>query len=274
MTGMTGINCSLSGLEVLVTGGSSGIGNSIASGLFEAGANVTILSRRPPSDWERPMPEAWPSERCWLPADFCELEETLVTVERWLEAHDRRLDVLVHSAVTYGSRSRRPLLEIRLEEWDRVFAVGPRAWFAITQKVLPALLERPRALILGISSEVALQAGPGRLDYAASKAASRGLSLGLAQELRETGVSVVDLLPEGMVDTPGIRRRRQPGANLSGYATPDSFIRPARQLVATRGEGLSGECFIVTGAGELLPLEDRTPRSQTRPEDLRARGGA
>ncbi|QRK10074.1 SDR family oxidoreductase [Archangium violaceum] len=267
MTGRTG---PLTGRRVLISGGSSGIGNGIARGLFEAGASVTILSRRPPREWERLMPADWPVERCWLPADFTRLEEVIPRLERWLEEDGRGLDVLVHSAVTYGSNGRRPLREMHLEEWDRVFAVGPRAYFTLVRAVLPRLLERPRALILSLSSEVAFNAGPGRIDYAASKAAARNLSLSLAQELAGTGISVVDLLPEGMVDTPGIRRRRRTTTELAGYATPDSFIPAACRLVASLGEGLSGTCLVVPPGGDAYPFDERPAVSQTRDADLSA----
>lgn len=260
---------SLLGRTVLVTGGSSGIGNAIARGLFEAGAQVFVLARRAPHTWERPLPAAWPAERGFLQADLGDAEGTRRCLERWLAAEGRALDALVHSAVTYGSPARRPFTQMRLEEWDRVFAVGPRAYFNLVHSVLPVLLARPAALILSLSSEVAYNPAPGRIDYGASKAASRSLSMSLAEELRDTRVSVVELLPEGMVDTPGIRRRRPPGTDLSGHASADSFAPAACRLVASAGAGLNGCTFMVAADGALSGVQGERPPSQTHLAEAR-----
>jgi trehalose synthase len=258
----------LSDRTVLITGGSSGIGNSIAYALVEAGARVTVVSRRSPRDWERQMPTGWNAERSWLPADLSELEPTIDRLEKWLASAGQALDAWVHAAVDYGSTSRRTLMQIRIEEWDRVFQAGPRAYFIISRAVIPILLRRPCGLVISLSSEVAYHAGPGRIDYAASKAASRSLSSSLAKELQQSRVRIIDLLPEGMVDTPGIRRRRNSDADFSSFAPADSFAAPALKLIETMGEGLSGKVFVVTASGKMVPFESHRSPSQTRRADV------
>ncbi len=253
----------LTGCKILVTGGSSGIGNSIARGLVVAGADVFIISRRPPNTWERPMPEAWPAKSNWIAADFYHIEKMIEVLNRWLNQEGENLNVLIHSAVTYGSNRRRPLLEMNLDEWDRVFKVGPYAYFGVSKAVLPYLLKQPSGLIISISSEVAYHSGPGRIDYAVSKAASRSFSMSIAEELKGSGVKVVDLLPENMVNTPGIRKRRPIGATLSNYASPDSFIPPILEVVRRMGEDMHGKAFMVTDRSEILPLGAKPLPSQT-----------
>jgi NAD(P)-dependent dehydrogenase (short-subunit alcohol dehydrogenase family) len=253
----------LTGCKILVTGGSSGIGNSIARGLVIAGADVFILSRRSPDTWERPMPETWPAKSNWIAADFYHLDRTIEVLNRWLNQEGEDLSVLIHSAVTYGSNKRRSLLEMNLDEWDHVFKVGPYAYFSVTKLALPYLLKQPSGLIISISSEVAYHSGPGRIDYAASKAASRSFSMSIAEELKDSNVNVVDLLPENMVDTPGIRKRRPIGATLSDYASPDTFIPPILEVVERMGEGMHGKAFMVTDKAEILPLGSKPLPSQT-----------
>jgi NAD(P)-dependent dehydrogenase (short-subunit alcohol dehydrogenase family) len=49
----------LAGRRVLITGGSSGIGHAMADALLGEGAEVGIVSRRRPEDWEEGPPEDW-----------------------------------------------------------------------------------------------------------------------------------------------------------------------------------------------------------------------
>lgn len=254
----------LSNITVLIAGGSSGIGNSIARGLIEAGADVYILSRRPPNKWEKPMPQGWCSHMNWIFSDLSDLDSTIHSLNKWLSYDNRTLDVLIYSAVSYGSNKRRPILETALEEWDRVFDVGPRAYFAISKTVLPYLIKRQPSLIISISSEVAYHPGPGRIDYAASKAASKSISRSMAAELNNSLVNVVDFLPEEMVDTPGIRSRRKPEDDLSDYSSPDVFISPVIETIKSMGKGMSGKTFVVNQYAEAFSLNIDELPSQTR----------
>lgn len=254
----------LTGRRVLITGGSSGIGRSIINALVQAGADVAVLSRRAPETWEGGAPLRWTRASSWITADLRDVSGMLTSVQDWLQRIDGEIDVVIHSAVTYGAWPRHPLLDMTLEEWEEIFAVNVRAQFALTQAVLPALLRRPAGLLVGISSEVVFNAGPGRIGYAASKAASYSMLSSLAEELRDSAVRVVQLLPETMVTTSGVRRRRPANFDFAGYASPDSFAGPVMTLVERMGAGMHGQCFIVTAGGDLVSLGARALPSQTR----------
>jgi cyclitol oxidoreductase len=260
-------NCllSLSNRKVLLTGGSSGIGNSIACALLDAGAEVSVLSRRPPEEWENNNIESLlrTHKILWIPADLRDVHGTLRNLRNWQADNNGELDVLIHSAVTYGSNSRRPLLKISLEEWDEVFAVNTRPTFFLTKEFLPLLEKKPAGLIINVSSEVVVNFGPGRIDYSASKAASYNLFASLAEELRQSNVRVVNLFPETQVDTPGIRKRRPPNFNYSSFASPDCFRTPILKIVEQMGEGMNGCCFIVKPDGNFVSLTEVSLPSQT-----------
>lgn len=261
------LDVEIQGRCVLVSGGSSGIGHAIVKALVVSGARVGVISRRPPSEWAEALPKTWEWERDWLRADVGEAEPTLRAVDTWLDDIGGALDVFVHSAVSYGSNGRRGFAEMTLAEWDQVFAVNVRSLFYLTRHILPFLRRRPAALVLGISSEVAFHSACGRIDYGSSKAAAYQSLRSLAEEMAESNLRVVQLLPQGMVATPGIQRRRPPGDPMTGYAGADSFAPVSRRLVATLGEGLNGQSFIVTADGEGLPLDDSLLPSQTdRPQ--------
>jgi HAD superfamily hydrolase (TIGR01509 family) len=253
---------------VLISGGSGGIGNSIARGLVDAGMRVGIIARRVPDEWSDSAPDAWNPARDLIHADLRDASRTLHALEHWLQDIDGALDAFIHSAVSYGSTRRRPLSEIGLHEWDDVFAVNVRALYYLVHRLLPVLHKRPEALILGISSEVALHTAPGRIDYGASKAAAHQCLQSLCEELdhgSDPSVRVVQLLPQGMVNTPGIRKRRSASDSLEGYASPNSFIPAAVHLVQSLGAGYNGQRLVIDAQGGMRPLHAGALPSHSRP---------
>jgi len=234
-----GSGAALSDATVLVTGGSSGIGRAITSGLLREGARVGVVSRRSPSTWEIP-PSCHEARLDWIEADLRGTKESCHAARQWLSAVRREVDIVVYSAVTYGSTSRHALSATTMQEWNDLMNVNVRSAFMLTRLLLPSLLARPRALILGLTSDVVFGDTVGRLGYAASKAAAHTLLRGVAAEYSSTSLSVVQLLPTRQVETPGIRRRRPAGFDFSAYAQPEEFIEPSLAVALTRGAGQSG----------------------------------
>jgi NAD(P)-dependent dehydrogenase (short-subunit alcohol dehydrogenase family) len=165
------------------------------------------------------------------------------------------------SAVYYGEK-RANLSDVSEEEWRRQVEVNVTGLWLTLRALLPSLREAGPGLFVGVSSEVAFNAGPGRSGYAASKAAAKGLLDSVAQE--EDAVRVVQVLPAGMVDTPGIRRRRPKDFDYSSYMRPSSFARVATKLAATAGKDHHGDSLVVDGNGDWWSAYDELPVSQTR----------
>ena len=227
--------------RVLVTGGSQGIGLAIARGCAAAGDAVTVLSRRPPA----------PSKHLeHLPCDLREPDAVVRTLRTWLDAEHGSMDALIHCAVAYGSNSRHPLVESTVEEWNAAMDVTARGLLLVLRELVPALLRRG-GTVIGLSSVVADGPGPGRIPYAASKAAARAILDGLAAELAGTAVAVVQLLPTTQVDTPGIRSRRPPDFVPDGYAAADSFVAPVLHLLRGGAARCHGARLAVDPDGRL-----------------------
>ncbi|NSZ17152.1 SDR family oxidoreductase [Agrobacterium vitis] len=253
----------LHGLHVIVTGGSGGIGGGIARALVSAGAKVAILSRNPPEKWHEPPPLDWPCAN-WISCDLNDLVGTKLALTKYLDEAPPP-DVLVHSAVDYGVGGRKSFEQTVFDEWLQMFNVNVHAPFLLTSVMLPYLKGRPKALVLFISSEVVFNAGPHRVAYAATKSALHGTMSGLAKEVEGTGLSVVGVLPEMMIDTPGIRRRRPEGFDYSGYSEPSDFANSTMALIARLGAGDNGKSLIVRASGDLVQVGDFSAPSQSRP---------
>jgi NAD(P)-dependent dehydrogenase (short-subunit alcohol dehydrogenase family) len=239
----------LTGRRMIVVGGSTGIGRGIADAWAAVGAEVVVCSRNQPADaahlgWER-----------------IDLTEPDNARKRLAELGAGQVDAACFSSVYYGER-RASFSDVSEVEWRRQLAVNLTGLWLTLQALLPSLREAGPGLFVGVSSEVAFNAGPGRSGYAASKAAAKALLDSVAQE--EDGVRVVQVLPAGMVDSPGIRRRRPEGFDYSSYMKPSCFGRVAAELAATAGESHHGGSLVVDGNGDWWSADDELPVSQSR----------
>ena len=186
----------------LVTGGSKGVGQGIAVGLAESGWTVVVSGR----DRERLNETVAAVEAaggrgkamlCHHDVD-AEVEELVVRV-----AGDHgSLDLLVNN-VWAGPRMNheRPerFWERPLSDWDTLIGVGLRAHYVATRAAAPVLVEQGRGMIVNISS-VGARAYLHSTLYGVSKAALDKMTLDMALELREHGVTVLSLWP-GLVRT-------------------------------------------------------------------------
>lgn len=222
---------------IVLTGASAGIGLAALEALGEE-AFVLAVSRT------RPVVNALHGG--WLQGDLCLPESLAVNIIQWLRAGQRPLDGLIHCAASYGADRRHAFLETRDAEWDEVMAVNVRSQFILTSRLLPLLMRRPQAFIVALSSDVATQPAPDRIAYGCSKAASHALFSGLAAELSESSVSVIEMLPQRQVVTRGLRRRRPPDFDFSGYSNPEIFKGPFRSILRARGEGMNGARIVVS----------------------------
>ena len=108
------------------------------------------------------------------------------------------LDILVNNA---GLAPSGPLRSIRLEEWERVFAVNVTGTFLCTQAFMPGLVDAGWGRVINIASIASKIGHPYIAAYAASKHAVLGFTRAVAAEVAKSGVTVNAICP-GYVDTP------------------------------------------------------------------------
>ncbi|THV42240.1 SDR family NAD(P)-dependent oxidoreductase [Glycomyces buryatensis] len=239
--------------RALVVGGSTGIGRGIADAWARSGATTTVMSRTAPAG-------AGADLLSWEPLD---LTDTAESRARLRESAADGLDTVCYSAVFYGDR-RALIGEVDEAEWRRQLEVNLNGLWLTLTAVLPALRQASPGLFVGVSSEVVYNGGPGRSGYAATKAAAAALLESVAQEENEEAVRIVQVLPAGMVDTPGIRRRRAADFDYGDYMRPEHFGAAASELLATRGAGRHGDALMVDARGDWRSTREHRPESQSR----------
>ncbi len=180
--------------HVLISGASRGVGRAVALDFAARGKRLTLLGRDSAEQEEtaRLLQQAG-AEFQILPCELARRD----ALSRALAALASPVDVVVHNA---GLIERSSITQTTDESWDRQLEVNLTAPFLLTRALLPAMLERGQGRVLFVSSISALVGTKGQAAYHASKAGMLGLMRCLAEELSDTGVSTMALLP-GAIDT-------------------------------------------------------------------------
>jgi NADP-dependent 3-hydroxy acid dehydrogenase YdfG len=126
----------------------------------------------------------------------------------WTVAQYGRTDILVNNA-GHSSKARN-IRWVGQEEWDSVLAVNLTGVYALTQAVLPNMIERGGGTIITVSSLAALRPGLiGGAPYGAAKAAVLNLMGHVHNVLRDKGIRATTIMP-AEVDTPILDKRPLP----------------------------------------------------------------
>ncbi len=169
-----------------VTGASRGLGEHVASRLAEQGWTVTGVGRRPAT--ELPELPKW----TYVSADLADPGTVDLVVDRVGPA----LDLIVHCAVTHPE----PGEVCDSADLDRMFRVNALAPYLLTRTLLRAKPDDLFCCCVMVNSEAIFQADSRSCGYAATKAALRVMTSGLADECRSGTASVATLLLGPLAD--------------------------------------------------------------------------
>jgi 3-oxoacyl-[acyl-carrier protein] reductase len=253
--------------NVVVTGGSSGIGAAVVHAFVEEGARVVSVGRdrtrldevrRTASNPERVHP---------VMADLAGADAARRTVLDAIEVLGG-LDVLVNNA---GIAPATPVLEVTERQWRRTFAVNLDAPFFASQVACRHMLERGAGgAIVNMASTDSFRAEAPQVDYNTSKAAIVMMSRSFAVELGATGIRVNCVAP-GETATPMVEAdlaredfrdaylRRIP---LRRAASPVEIARVVLFLASPEASFITGETIVVDGgqlAGDWYDPADEPP---------------
>ena len=188
----------LEGKNILITGGSRGIGKSIVEVLFNNGANVGFTfssSESAANEIAKNLNSS--SQKCIAyKSDASKLDQCEKLVESFLNDFET-IDVLINNA---GITKDNLLMRMSEDDFNKVMEVNLKSVFNMTKACQRVFLKNRKGSIINMSSVVGVKGNAGQSNYAASKAGIIGFSKSIAQELGSRSIRCNVIAP-GFIKT-------------------------------------------------------------------------
>ncbi|HVR38703.1 MAG TPA: glucose 1-dehydrogenase [Thermoanaerobaculia bacterium] len=248
----------LTGRVAVVTGGSRGLGEEIATGLAEAGASLMICARR--EQWLAPTLDAMHARGFRVEGRICDVTDptqVASVIDATVETYGR-LDILINNAgISWGERPE----TMALEQWKRVLDTNLTGAFLFAQAAGRVMLSARSGAIVNIASVAGLRSsthGPHYAGYVASKAALMGLTRELAATWGSSGIRVNAIAPgffhSRLADPvitlvePDIQRRNPiPRVGAAGELKGVAVF-----LASDASSYITGQTIVVDGGGSIV----------------------
>jgi NAD(P)-dependent dehydrogenase (short-subunit alcohol dehydrogenase family) len=255
---MTVADFSLAGKAAIVTGGSRGIGRSIAIALAEAGADVAIAARKPDALAEaKAAIEATGRRALAVPTNVRRTDDLHALVET-TKRELGRIDVLVNNAGTNPTFG--PVHEIDERAWDLIMNTNVKSVHVLSNAVREAMLEHgDGGSVINVSSVGGFRASDVIGGYSVSKAALIMLTQVQAKNWGGDGIRVNCIAP-GLIRTEfsralwedeRISRSAVAEAALHRMGEPDEMAGAVVYLASPAASFVTGQTLVLDG-GRLL----------------------
>lgn len=244
----------LTGQVALVTGSSRGIGLAIAAGLADAGARIVLngvdehrLAHTRDTLREQFGADAVHSARFDV-TDPDDVHAAVGDIERRIGP----VEVLVNNA---GMQHREPLLDVSLDNWNRVLEVDLTSAFLVGREVARHQLTRGSGKILNICSVQTDLARPSIAAYTAAKGGLRNLTRAMAAEWAAGGLQINGLAPgyihtemtQALVDDPEFNSWILGRTPAGRWGTVADLVGPAVFLASAASSFVNGQVMFVDG---------------------------
>jgi D-xylose 1-dehydrogenase len=244
---------SLRNRAILITGGASGIGESLVCHFAQQGSRVAFLDIQ--DEPARQLVDSLAAEGypvpLYIPCDLTDISALQSAVKQVLTTFGT-VDVLVNNA---ANDQRHSIDEVTPEFWDRSIAVNLRPQFFTIQAVLPAMRAAQRGSIINLSSISWMVPSTGLPLYIAAKAAIVGLTRTLAHELGPDNIRVNAVLPGAIVTerqrrlwyTPEYKAEIMASQALKRDILPADVARLVLFLAADDSSAITNQSYVIDG---------------------------
>ena len=244
---------SLKGKSGIVTGGGSGIGKGMATGLVQAGAEIVIAGRKR----ERLEETARELRQFGGPvipvqADVSKMEDIKNLVDRAVKEFGK-IDFLFNNA---GIIRRNSAEDFSERDWDDVININLKGPFFLAQAVARVMIsQKKKGKIINTSSLIAMSGGKRVPSYAASKGGVAQITKAMANDWAHYNI-LVNAIGPGWVNTElteALRKDKERFAELSAriplgrWADPEDLAGAAVFLASDASDYITGQTIFVDG---------------------------
>jgi NAD(P)-dependent dehydrogenase (short-subunit alcohol dehydrogenase family) len=237
------------GVRVLVTGGTSGLGEAMAAALLDAGARVVVTGRD--GDRARAAAERLGAGAVGVGMDVRDEHSVARGVDETVGALGG-LDVLVNNA-GIGMRTvnprfltdPQPFWAVSPDGFRDLVATNLTGYFLVAREVVPRLLAVGGGRVVNISMNHSTMTRRGFVPYGPARAGAEALSRVMAADLAGTAVTVNVLLPGGATAT-GMIPDDLPAEHRAALLPADVMAAPIRWLCSPAAAGVHDERIVAT----------------------------
>ncbi len=247
------VDFSLEGKVAVVTGGSRGIGESIARAFAEHGATVVISSRK--QEGCDAVANSINESGGKAVAIACHAGNSQA-IEALFNRVDKELggaDILVNNAATnpfFG-----PAADIPESAFDKTVEVNIKGYFVMIQRATPQMKKKGGGSIINVASIAGIRPGPNEVTYALTKAAVLNMTKGFAKELGPDQIRVNAIAPgvvetyfaAVLVDSEEKRERISARTPLRRYAQPNEIAGAAVFFASEASSYATGSTIVLDG---------------------------
>jgi len=237
----------LKGKDILITGASGGIGNSIIKKLYQAGANILASGTR--IEKLNELKEKFENIGI-LKFDISQSDKIEEFIENATIELGGNLDCVVNNA---GVTQDNLAIRMSLEEWQKVININLTSTFLISKSAIKKMLKNKSGKIVNITSVVGHTGNLGQANYTASKAGIVAMSKSLALEYAKKNININCISPgfikTAMTDKLNNKFKEDiiskiPSARLGD---PDDIANAVLFLSSNQSDYINGETLHVNG---------------------------
>lgn len=248
----------LDGKVIIVTGAAAGLGREYAVRFAQEGARLTVVDVRDCGETAERVQTAG-GEALALSVDVSDEAQTQEMARRTHQQYGR-IDGLLNNAGMMRGLNVKSLMDVDMDQWDRVFAVNARGTFLGIRAVYPYMKEQGGGTIVNVSSGSTLRIARAVDDlnphYVASKSAIIGITRSVARELGAHGINVITVAPGS---TTSDREEaisvdeafEEPEAALQRRGVPSDLTGVMAFLFSDDARFISGQMIVVNGGREV-----------------------